>query len=178
MAIKKYTKLEDENTIYNVRSSSQGVTVEKTIDNGEEVFTVNIDTALNSRATIEQVNTAITENNNKRSQSITKYQGTYTIPSKFKYHNGDAKPVLSYNPLTSFGVLKVDATFYQALNQNEIVAEFPVGTPQPVEYIEVQLYVDGTPVSMWYNGRHLRTNSVPQSLVGKRVIMNFIGLFK
>ena len=29
MAIKKYTKLEDENTSYNVRSSSQGVTVEK-----------------------------------------------------------------------------------------------------------------------------------------------------
>ena len=142
MAIKNYTKLEDENIIYNVRSSSQGVTVEKTIDNGEEVFTVNIDTALNSRATIEQVNTAITENNNKRSQSITKYQGTYTIPSKFKYHNGDAKPVLSYNPLTSFGVLKVDATFYQALNQNEIVAEFPVGTPQPIEFIEVQLYVE------------------------------------
>ena len=100
------------------------------------------------------------------------------MPSKFKYHNGDAKPVLSFNPVTSFGVLKVDATFYQALNQNEIVAEFPSGTPQPIEFIEVQLYVDGTPVSMWYNGRHLRTNSVPQSLVGKRVIMNFIGLFK
>lgn len=177
MTTKNYNKLEDKDTLYNIKSSSQGVEVTKTQENGEEVVTINIDTALNTRATMEQVNTAITENN-KRTQTLTKYQGTYTVPSKFKYHNGDAKPVLSFNPVTSFGVLKVDATFYQALNQNEIVAEFPVGTPQPVEFIEVQLYIDGTPVSMWYNGRHLRTNVVPQSLVGKRVIMNFIGLYK
>ena len=130
MTTKNYNKLEDKDTLYNIKSSSQGVEV------------------------------------------------TYTVPSKFKYHNGDAKPVLSFNPVTSFGVLKVDATFYQALNQNEIVAEFPSGTPQPIEFIEVQFYVDGTPVSMWYNGRHLRTNAVPQSLVGKRVIMNFVGLYK
>lgn len=177
MAIKNYNKLEDKDTLYNIKSSSQGVEVTKTQENGEEVFTINIDTAINTRATMEQVNTAITENN-KRPQSLTKYQGTYTVPSKFKYHNGDAKPVLSYNPVTSFGVLKVDATFYQALNQNEIVAEFPVGTPQPIEFIEVQLYIDGTPISMWYDGRVLRTNVVPKSFVGKRVIMNFVGLFR
>lgn len=177
MTTKNYNKLEDKDMLYNIKSSSQGVEVTKTQENGEEVVTINIDTALNTRATMEQVNTAITENN-KRTQTLTKYQGTYTVPSKFKYHNGDAKPVLSFNPVTSFGVLKVDATFYQALNQNEIVAEFPVGTPKPIEFIEVQLYVDGTPVSMWYNDRYLRTNAVPQSLVGKRVIMNFVGLFK
>ena len=177
MTIKNYNKLEDKDTLYNLKSTTDGLTVVKSQENGEEVFTINADVAFEKHYTKGEVDKAIADNN-KRVQSLTKYSGTFKQPTKLRYNNGDRPPVLSYNPVTSFGVMKLDATFYQALNQNEIVAEFPSGTPQPIEFIEVQLYVDGTPVSMWYNGRHLRTNAVPQSLVGKRVIMNFVGLFK
>lgn len=176
MTTKSYTKQEDKDTLYNIKSTTDGLTVIKSQENDEELFTINADVAFQKHYTKGEVDRAITENN-KRAQSLTKYNGRFTQPTKMKYNNGDRPPVLSYNPVTSFGVMKLDATFYSTINHSEVVAEFPAGTPQPIEFIEVQTYIGGEPLSMWYQGRTIRITTVPQSLVGKRVILNFVGLF-
>jgi hypothetical protein len=176
MTTKNYNKLEDKYTHYNLKSTTDGLTVVKSQENGEEVFTINADVAFEKHYTKGEVDKAIADNN-KRAQSLTKYSGTFKQPTKLRYNNGDRPPVLSYNPVTSFGVMKLDATFYSTINHSEVIAEFPAGTPQPIEFIEVQAYINNEPISMWYQGRTVRVTTVPQSLVGKRVILNFVGLF-
>ena len=167
---------EDKDTHYNVKSTTDGLTVVKSQENGEDVFTINADLAFQKHYTKGEVDNAIAENN-KRAQTLTKYSATWKIPNSFRYTNDGRVPVLSHNNVTSFGTMKLDGIILKPMSANTIICEFPPNTPKPIEFIEVQAYIGNESISMWYSDRVVRITDVPQSLVGKRVIFNFIGLF-
>lgn len=167
---------EDKNTLYNLKSTTDGLTVVKSQENGEEVFTINADLAFKKYYTKGEVDKAITDNN-KRTQTLTKYSAIWKVPDAFKYTNDGRTPVLSYNNVTSFGNMKLDGMFLKPIPYNTIICEFPPNTPKPVEFIELQTYIGGEYISMWYSDRVVRVTEVPKSLVGKRIIFNFVGLF-
>ena len=166
----------DNDTHYNVKSTTDGLTVVKSQENGEEVFTINADLAFNKYYTKGEVDKAITDNN-KRTQKLVKYNATWKSPDSFRYTNDGRVPVLSHNNVTSFGSMKLDGVILKPMSANTIICEFPPNTPKPIEFIEVQAYIGNEPISMWYADRTVRVIDVPQSLVGKRVIFNFVGLF-
>lgn len=167
---------EDKDTHYNVQSTTNGLTVVKSQENGEEVFTINADLAFNKYYTKGEIDKAIADNN-KRTQTLTKYSAIWKVPDAFKYTNDGRTPVLSYNNVTSFGNMKLDGMFLKPIPYNTIICEFPPNTPKPVEFIELQTYIGNEPISMWYIDRTVRVTEVPKSLVGKRIIFNFVGLF-
>lgn len=167
---------EDKDTHYNVKSTTDGVTVVKSQENGEEVFTINADLAFKNHYTKGEVDKAIADNN-KRTQKLVKYTATWKNPEYFKYTNDGRVPVLSHNNITSFGNMKLDGIILKPMSANTIICEFPPNTPKPIEFIEVQAYIGNEPISMWYSDRTVRVTDVPQSLVGKRIIFNFAGLF-
>lgn len=167
---------EDKNTLYNLKSTTDGLTVVKSQENGEEVFTINADLAFQKHYTKGEVDKAI-DDNNKRTQTLTKYNATWKSPDSFRYTNDGRTPVLSYNNVTSFGNMKLDGMFLKPIPYNTIICAFPPNTPKPVEFIEVQAYIGNEYISMWYSDRVVRVTEVPKSLVGKRVIFNFVGLF-
>lgn len=166
----------DNDTHYNVKSTTDGLTVVKSQENGEEVFTINADLAFNKYYTKGEVDKAIADNN-KRTQKLVKYNATWKSPDSFRYTNDGRVPVLSHNNVTSFGSMKLDGVILKPMSANTIICEFPPNTPKPIEFIEVQAYIGNEPISMWYADRTVRVTDVPQSLVGKRVIFNFVGLF-
>lgn len=166
----------DNDTHYNVKSTTNGLTVVKSQENGEEVFTINADLAFNKYYTKDEVDKAIADNN-KRTQKLVKYNATWKSPDSFRYTNDGRVPVLSHNNVTSFGSMKLDGVILKPMSANTIICEFPPNTPKPIEFIEVQAYIGNEPISMWYADRTVRVTDVPQSLVGKRVIFNFVGLF-
>lgn len=167
---------EDKNTLYNLKSTTDGLTVVKSQENGEEVFTINADVAFQKHYTKGEVDKAIADNN-KRTQTLTKYSAIWKVPDAFKYTNDGRTPVLSYNNVTSFGNMKLDGMFLKPIPYNTIICEFPPNTPKPVEFIELQTYIGNEYISMWYSDRVVRVTEVPKSLVGKRIIFNFVGLF-
>ena len=167
---------EDKDTHYNVKSTTNGLTVVKSQENGEEVFTINADLAFNKYYTKGEVDKAIADNN-KRTQKLVKYNATWKSPDSFRYTNDGRVPVLSHNNVTSFGSMKLDGIILKPMSANTIICEFPPDTPKPIEFIEVQAYIGNEPISMWYTDRTVRVTDVPQSMVGKRVIFNFVGLF-
>jgi len=167
---------EDKDTHYNVKSTTNGLTVVKSQENGEEVFTINADLAFNKYYTKGEVDKVIADNN-KRTQKLVKYNATWKSPDSFRYTNDGRVPVLSHNNVTSFGSMKLDGIILKPMSANTIICEFPPNTPKPIEFIEVQAYIGNEPISMWYADRTVRVTDVPQSLVGKRVIFNFVGLF-
>lgn len=167
---------EDKNTLYNLKSTTDGLTVVKSQENGEEVFTINADLAFQKHYTKGEVDKAIADNN-KRTQTLTKYSAIWKVPDAFKYTNDGRTPVLSYNNVTSFGNMKLDGMFLKPIPYNTIICEFPPNTPKPVEFIELQTYIGNEYISMWYSDRVVRVTEVPKSLVGKRIIFNFVGLF-
>lgn len=167
---------EDKNTLYNLKSTTDGLTVVKSQENGEEVFTINADVALQKLYTKGEVDKIIADNN-KRTQKLTKYSATWKTPDAFRYTNDGRTPVLSYNNVTSFGNMKLDGMFLKPIPYNTIICEFPPNTPKPIEFIEVQAYIGDEYISMWYSDRVVRVTEVPKSLVGKRIIFNFVGLF-
>lgn len=167
---------EDNDTHYNVKSTTDGLTVVKSQENGEEVFTINADVAFQEHYTKGEVDKAIADNN-KRTQTLTKYSAIWKVPDAFKYTNDGRTPVLSYNNVTSFGNMKLDGMFLKPIPYNTIICEFPPNTPKPVEFIELQTYIGNEYISMWYSDRIVRVTEVPKSLVGKRIIFNFVGLF-
>lgn len=167
---------EDKNTLYNLKSTTDGLTVVKSQENGEEVFTINADLAFKKYYTKGEVDNAIADNN-KRTQTLTKYSAIWKVPDAFKYTNDGRTPVLSYNNVTSFGNMKLDGMFLKPIPYNTIICEFPPNTPKPVEFIELQTYIGNEYISMWYSDRVVRVTEVPKSLVGKRIIFNFVGLF-
>lgn len=167
---------EDKDTHYNVKSTTNGLTVVKSQENGEEVFTINADLAFQKHYTKGEVDKAIADNN-KRTQKLVKYNATWKSPDSFRYTNDGRVPVLSHNNVTSFGSMKLDGIILKPMAANTIICEFPPNTPKPIEFIEVQAYIGNEPISMWYTDRTVRVTDVPQSLVGKRVIFNFVGLF-
>lgn len=167
---------EDKNTLYNLKSTTDGLTVVKSQENGEEVFTINADLAFKKYYTKGEVDKAIADNN-KRTQTLTKYSAIWKVPDAFKYTNDGRTPVLSYNNVTSFGNMKLDGMFLKPIPYNTIICEFPPNTPKPVEFIELQTYIGNEYISMWYSDRVVRVTEVPKSLVGKRIIFNFVGLF-
>ena len=166
----------DNDTHYNVKSTTDGLTVVKSQENGEEVFTINADLAFNKYYTKGEIDKAIADNN-KRTQKLVKYNATWKSPDSFRYTNDGRVPVLSHNNVTSFGSMKLDGVILKPMSANTIICEFPPNTPKPIEFIEVQAYIGNEPISMWYTDRTVRVTDVPQSLVGKRVIFNFVGLF-
>lgn len=167
---------EDKNTLYNLKSTTDGLTVVKSQENGEEVFTINADLAFKKYYTKGEIDKAIADNN-KRTQTLTKYSSIWKVPDAFKYTNDGRTPVLSYNNVTSFGNMKLDGMFLKPIPYNTIICEFPPNTPKPVEFIELQTYIGDEYISMWYSDRVVRVTEVPKSLVGKRIIFNFVGLF-
>lgn len=167
---------EDNDTHYNVKSTTDGLTVVKSQENGEEVFTINADVAFQKHYTKGEVDKVIADNN-KRTQTLTKYSAIWKVPDAFKYTNDGRTPVLSYNNVTSFGNMKLDGMFLKPIPYNTIICEFPPNTPKPVEFIELQTYIGNEYISMWYSDRVVRVTEVPKSLVGKRIIFNFVGLF-
>lgn len=167
---------EDKDTHYNVKSTTNGLTVVKSQENDEEVFTINADLAFNKYYTKGEVDKTIADNN-KRTQKLVKYNATWKSPDSFRYTNDGRVPVLSHNNVTSFGSMKLDGIILKPMSANTIICEFPPNTPKPIEFIELQSYIGNEPISMWYADRTVRVTDVPQSLVGKRVIFNFVGLF-
>lgn len=167
---------EDKNTLYNLKSTTDGLTVVKSQENDEEVFTISADLAFKKYYTKGEVDKAIADNN-KRTQTLTKYSAIWKVPDAFKYTNDGRTPVLSYNNVTSFGNMKLDGMFLKPIPYNTIICEFPPNTPKPVEFIELQTYIGNEYISMWYSDRVVRVTEVPKSLVGKRIIFNFVGLF-
>lgn len=167
---------EDNDTHYNVKSTTDGLTVVKSQENGEELFTINADLAFKKYYTKGEIDKAIADNN-KRTQTLTKYSAIWKVPDAFKYTNDGRTPVLSYNNVTSFGNMKLDGMFLKPIPYNTIICEFPPNTPKPVEFIELQTYIGDEYISMWYSDRVVRVTEVPKSLVGKRIIFNFVGLF-
>jgi hypothetical protein len=176
MTTKNYNKLEDKDTLYNLKSTTDGLTVVKSQENGEEVFTINADVAFEKHYTKGEVVKAIVENN-KRTQTLTKYNATWKNPNAFRYTNDERTPVLSYNDVTSFGNMKLDGIFLQNMSHGTVICELPANAPRPIEFIEVQVYIGNESVTMWTDNRLVRVSTVPQSLVGKRVIFNFVGLW-
>lgn len=167
---------EDKDTHYNVKSTTNGLTVVKSQENGEEVFTINADLAFNKYYTKGEVDKSIADNN-KRTQKLVKFNATWKLPDSFRYTKDERVPVLSHNSVTSFGSMKLDGVILKPMSANTIICEFPPNTPKPIEFIEVQAYIGNEHISMWYADRTVRVTDVPQSLVGKRVIFNFVGLF-
>lgn len=175
MTTKNYNKLEDKDTIYNLKSTTDGLTVVKSQENGEEVFTINADVAFQKHYTKGEVDRAITENN-KRAQSLTKYNGIFNVPNVFKYDN--RPPVLSYNPVTSFGIFKVDGFVIGTASHSSVIAELPKGAPTPIEFLEIQQYIGNEPISFWLDrGGKVRSTGFTQAMIGKRFIINFVGLY-
>lgn len=176
MTTKNYNKLEDKDTLYNLKSTTDGLTVVKSQENGEEVFTINADVAFQKHYTKGEVDKAIAENN-KRAQTLTKYSATWKNPNAFRYTNDGRVPILSHNNVTAFGNMKLDGIFLKPMNHGTVICELPANAPRPVEFIESIVYIGSESVSMWTDNRMVRVSTVPQSLVGKRVIFNFVGLW-
>lgn len=176
MTTKNYNKLEDKDTLYNLKSTTNGLTVVKSQENGEEVFTINADVAFQKHYTKGEVDKAIAENN-KRAQTLTKYNATWKNPNSFRYTNDGRVPILSHNNVTSFGNMKLDGIFLQPMSHGTVICELPANAPRPIEFIEVLVYIGNESVSMWTDNRMVRVSTVPQSFVGKRVIFNFVGLW-
>ena len=118
---------EDKNTLYNLKSTTDGLTVVKSQENGEEVFTINADLAFNKYYTKGEVDKAIADNN-KRTQKLVKYNATWKSPDSFRYTNDGRVPVLSHNNVTSFGSMKLDGIILKPMSANTIICEFPPNT--------------------------------------------------
>lgn len=175
----RITRLEsksDKDTLYDIKSTTEGITVVRSEENGKEVFTINADVAFDNYYTKVEVDKAITENN-KQLNKITKYQSTWKNPDYFKYTGDGRVPTLIYNNVTSFATVKLDGTILKPIPQNTVICEFPPNTPKPIEFMEMQTYIGNERVSMWYHDRTIKVVEIPQSLVGKRIIFNFVGLF-
>ena len=175
MTTKNYNKLEDKNTLYNLKSTTDGLTVVKSQENGEEVFTINADVAFQKHYTKGEVDKAIAENN-KKAQTLTKYNGRFNVPNIFNYDN--RPPVLSHNPVNSFGIFKVDGFVRGTAGHSAVIAELPAGAPIPIEFLEIQQYIGNEPISFWLDrGGKVRSTGLTQAMIGKRFIINFVGLY-
>lgn len=168
----------DKDTKYNVKSATSGVTVTKSQENDENVFTINADEALKNLASKDEVAKAIAENNKQRAQLSVTY-GTFKDESKFSYGFSDRKPAFSYNDVTHFGTFKVDGFIHKHLEPfGAYIADMPVGSPKPVDLLEQMVYINNNPVTVYVNrDGSVKANGITDDMFGKRIVMTFVGLF-
>lgn len=168
----------DKDTKYNVKSSTSGVTVTESQEDGKEVFTINADEALKNRTTTEDVKKLIAENN-KRNAVVARSFGTYTDESKFSYGYDDRKPSFVYNDVTHFGTFKVDGFIKGDIYADgSYIASMPQGSPKPLDLMENLIYINNKPVNVYLNTQgDVRVNGVTNDMIGQRIVTTFIGLF-
>lgn len=168
----------DKDTKYNVKSATSGVTVTKSQENDENVFTINADEALKNLPTKDDVANAITENN-KRTAKVALTHGTYTDESKFTYRFDDRKPEFVYNDVTHFGTFKVDGFIQGHLeNHGVYLASMPKGSPKPLGLLEFLIYINNKPVNVWLDtSGNVRANGITDDMIGQRIVVTFVGLF-
>lgn len=168
----------DKDTKYNVKSSTSGVTVTESQEDGKEVFTINADEALKNLPTKDDVANAITENN-KRTAKVALTYGTYRDESKFTYGFDDRKPEFVYNDVTHFGTFKVDGFIKAHLeNPGVYLASMPKGSPKPLSLLEFLVYINNKPVNVWLDtSGNVRANGITDDMIGQRIIVTFVGLF-
>lgn len=168
----------DKDTKYNVKSSTSGVTVTESQEDGKEVFTINADEALKNLPTKDDVANAITENN-KRTAKVALTHGTYTDESKFTYGFDDRKPEFVYNDVTHFGTFKVDGFIKGHLeNHGVYLASMPEGSPKPLSLLEFLVYINNKPVNVWLDtSGNVRANGITDDMIGQRIVVTFVGLF-
>lgn len=168
----------DKDTKYNVKSSTSGVTVTESQEDGKEVFTINADEALKNLPTKDDVANAITENN-KRTAKVALTYGTYWDESKFTYGFDDRKPEFVYNDVTHFGTFKVDGFIKAHLeNPGVYLASMPKGSPKPLSLLEFLVYINNKPVNVWLDtSGNVRANGITDDMIGQRIVVTFVGLF-
>lgn len=168
----------DKDTKYNVKSATSGVTVTKSQENDENVFTINADEALKNLASKDEVANAITENN-KRTTKVALTHGTYTDESKFTYGFDGRKPEFVYNDVTHFGTFKVDGFIQGHLeNHGVYLASMPKGSPKPLSLLEFLIYINNKPVNVWLDtSGNVRANGITDDMIGQRIVVTFVGLF-
>lgn len=168
----------DKDTKYNVKSSTSGVTVTESQEDGKEVFTINADEALKNLPTKDDVANAITENN-KRTAKVALTYGTYWDESKFTYGFDDRKPEFVYNDVTHFGTFKVDGFIKAHLeNHGVYLASMPKGSPKPLSLLEFLVYINNKPVNVWLDtSGNVRANGITDDMIGQRIVVTFVGLF-
>ena len=168
----------DKDTKYNVKSSTSGITVTKSEEANETVFTVNADEALKNRTTTEDVKKLIAENN-KRNAVVARSFGTYTDESKFSYGYDGRKPSFVYNDVTHFGTFKVDGFIKGDIYADgSYIASMPQGSPKPLDLMENLIYINNKPVNVYLNTQgDVRVNGVTNDMIGQRIVTTFIGLF-
>lgn len=168
----------DKDTKYNVKSSTSGVTVTESQEDGKEVFTINADEALKNRTTTEDVKKLIAENN-KRNAVVARSFGTYTDESKFSYGYDDRKPSFVYNDVTHFGTFKVDGFIKGDIYADgSYIASMPQGSPKPLDLMENLIYINNKPVNVYLNTQgDVRVNGVTDDMIGQRIVVTFVGLF-
>lgn len=168
----------DKDTKYNVKSSTSGVTVTESQEDGKEVFTINADEALKNLPTKDDVANAITENN-KRIAKVALTYGTYWDESKFTYGFDARKPEFVYNDVTHFGTFKVDGFIKGHLeNHGEYLASMPKGSPKPLSLLEFLIYINNKTVNVWLDtSGNVRANGITDDMIGQRIVVTFVGLF-
>lgn len=168
----------DKDTKYNVKSSTSGVTVTESQEDGKEVFIINADEALKNLPTKDDVANAITENN-KRTAKVALTYGTYTDESKFTYGFDGRKPEFVYNDVTHFGTFKVDGFIKGHLeNHGVYLASMPEGSPKPLSLLEFLVYINNKPVNVWLDtSGNVRANGITDDMIGQRIVVTFVGLF-
>ena len=177
-------------TNINVTSSSEGVTVGRTVENNTTKYDVNIDQALSNyydkskTYTKDEVKTLIS-NQEKKSTDITVYRGTFNNREIVQEGTFDTdrspRITLTYSSSTGVGILKVDFKILKAVGQSTIIATLPANAPVPSELVEAQVWVGNVSTSVWIDkGSNVimmyGTNN--PEIFNKRIILNIPGIFK
>lgn len=177
-------------TNVNVTSSSEGVTVGRTVENNTTKYDVNIDQALSnyydkSKTYTKDEVTTLISNQEKKSTDITVYRGTFNNREIVQEGTFDTdrspRITLTYSSSTGVGIFKIDFKILKAVGQSTIIATLPANAPVPAELVEAQVWVGDVSTSVWIDKgsnviRMFGTNN--SNMFNKRIILNIPGIFK
>lgn len=188
--------ISDGNTVeipskqYNVTSSTDGVTVSSSEDNGVKTYDINMNTALDNyydktkTYTKDEVEKLISDQEHK-STDITTYRGQFsnrTFVSEGDFDsNISPRITLTHSSSTGVGIFKIDFKINKGVSKGFMIAKLPDNSPVPVELIESQVWVGNTSTSVWIEkGSNIVKISATTNndIFNKRIILNITGIFK
>lgn len=188
--------ISDGNTVeipskqYSVTSSTDGVTVSSSEDNGVKTYDINMNTALDNyydkikTYTKDEVEKLISDQEHK-STDITTYRGQFsnrTFVSEGDFDsNISPRITLTHSSSTSVGIFKIDFKINRGVSKGFMIAKLPDNSPVPVELIESQVWVGNTSTSVWIEkGSNIVKISATTNtdIFNKRIILNITGIFK
>ena len=188
--------ISDGNTVeipskqYNVTSSTDGVTVSSSEDNGVKTYNINMNTALDNyydktkTYTKDEVEKLIHDQEHK-STDITTYRGQFsnrTFVSEGDFDsNISPRITLTHSSSTGVGIFKIDFKINRGVSKGFMIAKLPDNSPVPVELIESQVWVGNNSTSVWIDkGSNIVKISATTNtdIFNKRIILNITGIFK